>query len=101
MGRRGSLSPARERRMASATATTASSWPFTRSCSRASMLSSFCASASNMRSAGMPVHSLTICATSSASTTSSSPSFPAQVSSAAGSFACSSSSFCFRLVASS
>ena len=55
IGRSGSLSPARERRSALATASTASSWPMTRSCSRSSMWMSFCISDSSRRETGMPV----------------------------------------------
>ena len=55
IGRLGSFSPERARRMASDTASTALSWPMTRSCSASSMCSSFSASPSSMRLTGMPV----------------------------------------------
>ena len=65
-----SCSPARERRMASLTAFTASGWAMTRSSSRSSRWSSLCLSLSNILETGMPVHRATIPAMSSASTSS-------------------------------
>ena len=70
IGRSGSCSPARERRRALATASTASSWPITRWCRRSSMWMSFSTSPSSSRETGMPVHLATTSATSSASTSS-------------------------------
>ena len=70
IGRFGSCSPARERRSAFETASTASSWPMTRSCRRSSMWISFSTSPSIRRETGMPVHLATTSATSSASTSS-------------------------------
>ena len=69
-GGSGSCRPARERRIALATASTASSWPMTRSCRRSSMWTSFSTSPSMRRETGMPVQRPTTSATSSASTTS-------------------------------
>ena len=68
IGRSGSDSPARERRSAFETASTASSWPTTRWCRRSSIFSSLAISASIRRETGMPVHFATTSATSSAST---------------------------------
>ena len=65
VGRRGSLSPARLRRMALLTARTAASWPMSRLCSSSSMRRSFLLSASVSLTTGMPVHMLTISAISS------------------------------------
>ena len=70
MGRFGSDSPARLRRMALATAETASSWPTTRAWRASSMRMSFSTSPSSSRLTGTPVHRLTTSATSSASTSS-------------------------------
>ena len=70
MGRLGSCRPARERRTASDTASTASSWPTTRWCRRSSMWTSFSISPSSIVTTGMPVHLATTSAMSSASTTS-------------------------------
>ena len=70
IGRFGSWSPARERRSAFDTASTASSWPITRSCSRSSMWMSFAISPSISFETGMPVHLATTSATSSSSTSS-------------------------------
>ena len=70
IGRSGSWRPARERRSALATASTASSWPITRWCRRSSMWTSFSTSPSSRRETGMPVHLATTSATSSASTSS-------------------------------
>ena len=70
IGRLGSDSPARDRRIALATAVTASSWPMTRSCSTSSMRTSFAISPSMSRLTGMPVHLATISAMSSSSTSS-------------------------------
>ena len=64
-GRLGSLRPDRARRMARETALTATSWPIRRWCSSSSMRSSFLDSASVILNTGMPVHMLTISATSS------------------------------------
>ena len=68
IGRSGSCRPARERRRAFETATTASSWPITRWCRRSSMWMSFSTSPSSIRETGMPVHFATTSAISSAST---------------------------------
>ena len=70
MGRLGSLSPARLRRMALATAETASSCPTTRSCRVDSRRTSFCTSPSMSRDTGTPVQRLTTSAMSSGSTSS-------------------------------
>ena len=63
-------SPARERRIAFATATTAAFWPTTRWCRCSSSRTSFAISPSMRRETGMPVHLATISATSSSSTSS-------------------------------
>ncbi len=70
IGRLGSLSPARERRIAFATTVSARSCPTTRSRSRCSIWTSFFTSPSSMRETGIPVHLLTILAMSSSSTSS-------------------------------
>src|ERR1700682_661511 len=70
IGRLVSESPARLRRTAFDTRSSASSWPTTRSRSRSSMCTSFCASPSSNRPVGMPVHLLTSFAMSSSSTSS-------------------------------
>ena len=70
IGRSGSESPARERRSAPETASTASSWPITRSCRRSSMWISFSTSPSIRRETGMPVHLETTSAMSSSVTSS-------------------------------
>ena len=70
IGRFGSPIPLRERRIASATAATASSWLIRRRCSAASIPSSRSASSSNIRATGTPVMLETTSATSSASTVS-------------------------------
>ena len=70
IGRFGSASPARERRRALATASTASSWPITRSCRRSSMWISFSTSPSIRRETGIPVHLPTTSATSCSVTSS-------------------------------
>src|SRR6266545_4281379 len=70
IGLLGSESPARVRRMAFATASTASCWSTTRWCSSSSIRISFCISASMRRETGMPVHVETTSATSSSSTSS-------------------------------
>ncbi len=70
IGRFGSCSPARERRSAFETASTASSWPMTRSWRRSSMCTSFSTSPSISFDTGMPVHLATTSATSSSSTSS-------------------------------
>ena len=70
IGRCGSDRPARLRRMALATAVTASSWPITRSCNTSSRRTSFCISPSISRDTGTPVHLLTTSAMSSSSTSS-------------------------------
>ena len=70
IGRFGSLSPARERRIAFATTTSASSCPTTRSRSRCSICVSFCTSPSSIFDTGIPVHFDTIRAISSSSTSS-------------------------------
>ena len=69
MGRRGSLKPERERRMASATATTASSWPMSRWCRFSSMCTRRSPSPSKRRPVGMPVHFETSSAMSNSPTT--------------------------------
>ena len=68
MGRLGSESPARERRMASETTRTASSWPTTRRWIASSMCSSFSRSPSSIFDTGMPVHLETTSAISSSVT---------------------------------
>ncbi len=68
IGRFGSDRPARERRMASATAVMASSWPTTRSCSLASICSSLSRSPCISLQTGMPVARDTTSAISSAPT---------------------------------
>src|SRR2546430_1535721 len=68
-GRRGSPRPARARRTALATVSTASSWPLTRSRSASSILSRRADSSSAICVTGMPVHMPTTCAMSSAVTT--------------------------------
>ena len=70
MGRLGSLSPARERRMALATRSSAASWPTTRWRRRSSMVTSFLTSPSSIFETGIPVHLETMRATSSSSTSS-------------------------------
>ena len=70
IGRFGSDRPARLRRMALATAVTASSWPTTRSWRWSSRWISLAASASISRLTGTPVHLETTSAMSSASTSS-------------------------------
>ena len=70
IGRFGSCRPARERRSALDTASTASAWPMTRSCRRSSMWISFSTSPSISLETGMPVHLATTSATSSSSTSS-------------------------------
>ncbi len=70
MGRLGSERPARERRIAPATAETASSWPMTRSWSTSSSSMSLAISPCIMRLTGTPVHALTTSATSSSVTSS-------------------------------
>src|SRR5208283_4441894 len=68
VGRFGSESPARERRIASATALTASSWPTTRLPSISSIRSSFSRSPSSIRDTGIPDHFETISAISTSVT---------------------------------
>src|SRR5882672_11621847 len=68
VGRFGSDKPARERRMASATALTASPWPTTRLSRTSSIRNSLSRSPSSMRDTGMPVHLETISATSTSVT---------------------------------
>ncbi|MCY1361018.1 hypothetical protein D9M69_476690 [compost metagenome] len=68
LGRFGSARPARERRTALDTATTASFWPMTRLCSSSSMRSSFSRSPSSIFATGMPVHLDTTSAISSSVT---------------------------------
>ena len=67
-GRFGSDRPARERRIASATAVSASPWPTTRLPSASSMRSSLSFSPSSILLTGMPVHLETISAISSSVT---------------------------------
>ena len=69
MGRRGSLRPDLDRRIASDTAVTASSWPISRWCRFSSMPTSLSASPSSNRPAGMPVHLATNSAMSLSPTT--------------------------------
>ena len=64
MGRFGSPRPARERRTALATASTAASWPTTRFFSSSSMWRSLCISPCIILVTGMPVHLETIAAMS-------------------------------------
>ena len=91
IGRPASWSPARERRSALETASTASSWPTTRSCRRSSMWISFSTSPSISLETGMPVHLATTSATSSSSTSSfRKPALPS-VAASASRRACSSS----------
>ncbi len=59
MGRLGSCNPARARRTALLTASSASSWPTTRRRSSSSIRSSLARSPSSIFSTGMPVHRLT------------------------------------------
>ena len=68
MGRSGSWMPARERRIASETLVTASSWPITRLWSTSSMCSSLSRSPSISLVTGIPVHRATIRAISSSVT---------------------------------
>ncbi len=70
MGRFGSFRPERARTTASATASTASSWPITRWCSSSPRCSSFCTSPSSSFETGMCVQRLTTSAMSSSSTSS-------------------------------
>ena len=70
IGRFGSFKPDRARITASATASTASSWPMTRLCSSSSRCSSFCISPSSSLDTGTPVQRLTTSAISSSSTSS-------------------------------
>ena len=70
MGRLGSDSPARERRIAPDTAATASSWPMTRSCSTSSRCASLAISPCMSRETGTPVHAETTSAISSSVTSS-------------------------------
>ena len=70
MGRFGSDSPARLRRMAPATEDTASSWPTTRSCSLSSKSTSLAISPCIIFCTGMPVHVDTTSAISSSDTSS-------------------------------
>src|SRR6266545_4071886 len=70
IGLLGSESPARVRRIAFATASTASCWSTTRWCTSSSIRTSFCISPSMRRETGMPVHVETTSATSSSSTSS-------------------------------
>ena len=56
IGRFGSFRPALARRIARATALTASSWPISRLCSVSSSRTSRCASCSVILDTGMPVH---------------------------------------------
>ncbi|CFP62729.1 Uncharacterised protein [Bordetella pertussis] len=67
-GRDGSARPARERRMASETSRTASSWPTTRLCRKSSMRSSLSRSPCIILATGMPVARETTSAISSAPT---------------------------------
>ena len=84
IGLRGSLIPARARRIASETSVTASSWPTTLSCKTSSRRSSFSRSPSTSRVTGTPVHFETMSAISSCETSSfkSAPSLASTASSA-------------------
>ena len=68
LGRLGSANPARERRTAFDTATTASLCPITRWCSESSIRSSLSRSPSNIFDTGIPVHLETTSAISSSVT---------------------------------
>ena len=68
LGREGSESPARERRIASATALTASSCPTTRLCRASSIRNSLSRSPSSILATGIPVHLETTSAISSSLT---------------------------------
>ena len=68
LGRFGSDSPARDRRTALDTASTASSWPMTRSWRASSMRISLSRSPSSILDTGIPVHFETISAISSSVT---------------------------------
>ncbi len=70
IGRDGSSSPARARRTAFDTASSASRWPTTRSARRSSIVSSFACSPSSIFVTGTPVHFETISAISSLVTSS-------------------------------
>ena len=70
LGRFGSLSPARVRRIDCDTAATADSWPMIRLCSSSSMWMSFWVSSSVSLYTGMPVQMLRTSATASSSTSS-------------------------------
>ncbi len=76
VGRFGSLSPARERRIAFETASMAAFWPITRLWSSSSMRISFCVSASVSLNTGMPVHMETMSAISSSPISGRSPDSP-------------------------
>src|SRR5437588_674155 len=65
VGRLGSLSPARERRIALETTSIAGCWPITRLCSSSSIRISFAVSASVSLNTGIPVHIDTMSAISS------------------------------------
>mmetsp|Transcript_3085 Transcript_3085/g.8868 ORF Transcript_3085/g.8868 Transcript_3085/m.8868 type:complete len:554 (-) Transcript_3085:1034-2695(-) len=94
VGLSGSLSPARERWIASATASTASSCPATRCRSWSASVRIFCASVASIFLSGTPVHCDTTAATSSSPTvvrvSASPPSAAASASCFARSCACSS-----------
>ena len=72
MGRLGSLRPERDLLIASDTATTACSWPISRSCRSSSMCISLSLSPSKRRPVGIPVHLDTSSAISNSFTTMSS-----------------------------
>mmetsp|Transcript_24046 Transcript_24046/g.81225 ORF Transcript_24046/g.81225 Transcript_24046/m.81225 type:complete len:496 (+) Transcript_24046:282-1769(+) len=94
VGLSGSLSPARDRWIASATASTASSCPATRCRSWSASMRIFCASVANIFLSGTPVHCDTTAATSSSPTvvrvSASPPSAAASASCFARSCACNS-----------
>ena len=70
VGRSGSEMPARDRRTASETASTAARWPMSRAPMTSSMRSSLAVSPSSSRPVGMPVHASTTSAISSGPTSS-------------------------------
>src|SRR6478752_6066328 len=88
VGRLGSFSPARERRIAFEMTSIAGCWPITRLCSSSSIRISFCVSASVSLNTGMPVHIETMSAISSSPIEGRSPDSP-------DSHSCSSSRFLF------
>ena len=87
VGRLGSFSPARERRIAFETASMAASRPITRLWS-SSMRISFCVSASVSLNTGMPVHMETMSAISSSPISGRSPDSPERHCSSSSRFCC-------------